>query len=210
MSIETVSPSESLEQGVDFKRNTSNEISETILGDGLSETPSSGTDVSSEVKGDSPIGDSVENKEITRHLPNTNGAWEAGRGESMWLPDRDYVPMKSNPEGKQWGTILDSYEIKGISFRESEPVFTDISKGTVEISDFSDERYGIGGNFDQADEKLAQERNCSKEEVREWRQVNGYTWHEGGDCRTMDKVPSIVHGNIPHSGGISVFKNGII
>ena len=67
--------------------------------------------------------------------------------------------------------------------------------------------YGAGGNFDQADEKLAQQRGCTKEEVRQWRAENNYTWHERSDCKTMDKVPREVHGNVAHSGGISKMRN---
>lgn len=68
-------------------------------------------------------------------------------------------------------------------------------------------RYGAGGNFDQAFEKLAQERGCSKEEVIEWCKENNYTWHERSDCKTMEKVPREIHGNVPHSGGISKMRN---
>lgn len=55
--------------------------------------------------------------------------------------------------------------------------------------------------FDQADEKLADQRGCTPEEVAKWREENKYTWHECKDCKTMQKVPTEVHGNISHSGG---------
>ena len=51
------------------------------------------------------------------------------------------------------------------------------------------------------------ERGCTKEEVRQWRAENNYTWHERSDCKTMDKVPREVHGNVAHSGGISKMRN---
>ena len=102
---------------------------------------------------------------------------------------------------------MDEYEIDGIPFNDGEPDFSEVSKGTVEIDEFSDARYGAGGNFDQADEKLAQQRGCTKEEVRQWRAENNYTWHERSDCKTMDKVPREVHGNVAHSGGISKMRN---
>jgi hypothetical protein len=82
-----------------------------------------------------------------------------------------------------------------------------VSKGDVEIDNFTTERYGSGGNFDQADKKLAEQRGCTAEEVRQWRIDNNYTWHEMQDCKTMQKVPREVHGNIPHDGGISKLKN---
>ena len=67
-------------------------------------------------------------------------------------------------------------------------------------------RLARGANFDQADEALASQRGCAPEEVAQWRKENHYTWHECNDCKTIQKVPSEVHGNIPHSGGISVYK----
>ena len=48
----------------------------------------------------------------------------------------------------------------------------------------------------------------SPEDVAKWRKENGYTWHECKDMKTMQKVPSEVHNNIPHSGGISEAKKG--
>jgi len=37
--------------------------------------------------------------------------------------------------------------------------------------------------------------------------LSEHTWHERSDCKTMDKVPTEVHGNIRHSGGISEVKS---
>lgn len=53
---------------------------------------------------------------------------------------------------------------------------------------------------------MAKQRGCSSGEVTKWRKENGYTWHEYKDMKTMQKVPSIVHNKISHSGGISVIK----
>lgn len=141
-------------------------------------------------------------------IPRSGGTWEGEPGNSTWKPDRDVKPKNrnySNVEGKDWGTILDENGIDGIPFKDGEPDFSEVSKGTVEI-DFTNERYGAGGNFDQADEKLAQQRGCTKQEVQQWRIDHNYTWHERGDCKTMDKVPREVHSNVAHSGGISKIK----
>jgi hypothetical protein len=43
-------------------------------------------------------------------------------------------------------------------------------------------------------------------EVKKWKEENGYVWHECCDG-AMQKLPHEVHANIPHSGGISVYKN---
>lgn len=143
-------------------------------------------------------------------IPRNGGKWSGEPGNSTWKPDPEITPSNrnySNTEGKTWGEILDKYGIEGIHFNNGEPNFSEISKATVKIDDFSDARYGAGGNFDQADKKIAQQIGCTKEEVRQWRIENNYTWHERSDCKTMDKIPREIHGNIAHSGGISKMRN---
>ena len=149
--------------------------------------------------------EAADNSELAKNCPRENGKWEGERGDSKWKPDPDYVPQKANPEGKPWRDILDKHDTDGITFKDGEPDFSDISKGTVEIEDFSDNR---SDNFDKADIALAEQRGCSPEEVAEWRKENGYTWHECKDMKTIQKVPCEVHNNIPHSGGISEAKKG--
>jgi len=153
---------------------------------------------------DKPLGAIRENIKNCP-LEGSNGQWNGERGDSTWYPDRDSMPGKCNPENKTWGEILDKYRIDGITFKDGEPDFSEISKGTVEIEPFSTERTD---NFDKADIELAKQKGCTPEEVAKWRKENGYTWHECKDMRTMQKVPSEVHSNIPHSGGISEAKKG--
>ena len=141
-------------------------------------------------------------------IEGNGGHWEGERGNSKWFPNRDEIPKNplTNPDGLTWGQILDKYGIDGIEFKNGEPDFSPVAKGTVEMDHFTDNRYGKGGNFDQACERLAEQRGCTKEEVKAWMKENKYTWHERSDCKTMDKVPTEIHGNIRHSGGISEAK----
>lgn len=138
-----------------------------------------------------------------RRLPVNNGIWEGEKGNSKWIPDDDYHPKLANPENKSWSDIKAEYDIEGIEYKGGEPDFECVSKGEVKIDEFTEQRYK---NFTQADIKEAEKRGCSPSEVREWRQENNYTWHELDDCSSMQKVPSIVHNNMPHSGGISEIK----
>ncbi len=138
-----------------------------------------------------------------KHCPLENGEWSGERGNSTWIPDPDYIPQKGNPDGKTWQEILEKYGIEGIEFKDGEPDFSEISKGDVKIEPFSENR---SDNFDKADIELAKQKGCTPEEVAKWRKENGYTWHECKDMETMQKVPSEVHNNIPHSGGISEKK----
>lgn len=142
-----------------------------------------------------------------RNLPRRGGEWADKPGESEWKPDPDVVPADrngTNPEHKTWREIMEKYDFKSISFQDNAADFAEVSKGEVEISDFTDER---DSNFDQADEDLSKQWGCTPEDVAQWRKENRYTWHECLDCKTMQLVPAEVHGNIPHSGGISEYKS---
>lgn len=140
-----------------------------------------------------------------KNCPKENGKWDGERGNSKWVPDSDYVPQKKNPEQKTWKEILDKYGIDGIVYKDGEPDFSEISKGDVEIEAFSANR---DDNFDKADIELAKQKGCKPKDVEKWRKENGYTWHECKDMKTMQKVPSIVHNNVSHRGGISEAKGG--
>lgn len=142
-----------------------------------------------------------------RNLPQTGGEWTGERGKSEWKPDPDVIPSDrhgTNPEHKTWREIMEKYDFKSILFQDGAPDFEEVSKGKVEIADFTDDR---GSNFDQADEKMAKQWGCTPEDVAQWRKENRYTWHECIDCKTMQLVPTEVHGNIPHSGGIQEYKS---
>ena len=156
---------------------------------------------------------SVEN--VHDLIPRNGGRWEGKPGDSEWKPGRDEVPPKYNPEGKTWGEILDEYGIDSIEFKDGEPDFSKISRGTVEIEGFSDQREGPDGNYAKADQKLADQWNIegkdgrtdwTAKDVEAYRKDNNLTWHERSDMKTMDLVPTIVHSNIPHSGGVSEVK----
>ena len=154
----------------------------------------------------SPIDITQLGDDLCCRLPRS-GSWEGEKGDSKWYPNKEDVPLSANIEGRKWEDILKDYGIDGIPFEDGEPDFSEVSKGTVEINDFSTDRFGAGGNFDQADQKLAEQRGCSVEEVKQWRSEHNYTWHEKQDCKTMQKVPREIHHNVPHIGGISILKN---
>jgi hypothetical protein len=144
-------------------------------------------------------------------FPNTNGQWDGEKGNSTWMPDGDYVPKKPSGNEKTWEEILAPYEEDGVEFKDGEPDFTPFSEASVEIKDFGLER---DDNFAQADEALAEEwskeqkdgKNWTPEDIEKYRKENKLSWHERSDQKTMDLVPQEIHGNIPHSGGISEAK----
>jgi len=146
-----------------------------------------------------------------KNIPQSNGSWSGEVGNSTWKPDRDTIPKQPYGNEKTWGEILDEYNIDGIEFKNGEPDFTPISEGTVTIDDFSIQR---DENFYQADENLAKvwnkenrdDKNWTPSDIKQYRKENKLTWHERSDMKSMDLVSQEVHGNIPHSGGISKAK----
>lgn len=149
--------------------------------------------------------------EVEKILPQSCGEWSGEAGDSTWKPDSQEIPKKPPENEKTWGEILEPYNTDGVEFRDGEPDFSPFAEASVEIDDFSDNR---NANFTQADEKCAEQwsaenkdnRQWSAEDVREYRRDNSLSWHERSDMQTLDLVPQEVHGNIPHSGGISVYK----
>ena len=137
-------------------------------------------------------------------IDGNGGTWTGERGDSEWKPDDNEIPTRYNPDGLSWKEIKEKYGFETIPFNDGEPDFSEVPKGEVKIDDFSSSRTK---NFSQADEKLAEQRGCTPEEVKKWREENKYTWHECSDCNTMQKVPSEVHGNVSHTGGISETKS---
>ncbi len=163
------------------------------------------SELTTEEKVNSIIGSMTEESDI-KFIPKSDGHWDGEKGNSKWIPDDEKVPRKSNPEEKKWADVKKDFGLDGIAFKEGDPDFSLLARGEAHIDDFSDNR---DSNFKQADEYEALKRGCQPEEVKEWRKDHGYTWHERKDCETMDKVPSIVHNNIFHAGGISEKKKEI-
>lgn len=146
------------------------------------------------------------------HLPRNNGEWSGVPGNSDWKPDGDYVPQSKNPDGKPWSEILERYDIDSIPFNDGYPDFSDIAEETIEIEDFTENR---DLNFTQADRATAEKWNeegkdgrtdWKASEVKLYRKENDLTWHECEDTKTLQLVPSELHNNVPHSGGISEKK----
>ena len=152
------------------------------------------------------------------NCPRENGQWEGGeenRGETKWMPERDYIPPDNgkgnNPEGKSMGEIMDSYGIDGVRYENGEPDFSEVRYGEpVEIDDFTDNRRS---NFIQADRAYSERHNMedqnepmTPDDVRNYRDENGLTWHEQRNCATMELVPREIHGNFSHRGGVSEYR----
>ncbi|VEJ08715.1 HNH endonuclease [Actinobacillus delphinicola] len=153
-------------------------------------------------------------------LPKNGGEWTGEPGNSEWKPDPDYVPPskspnverpRNNPDNLSWSDILDKHGMDSVPFKDGYPDLSQVAKESIQIDDFGIAR---DENFDQADEKTAKKwdeekkdgKTWTADDVAKWRKENNYTWHECEDCCTLQLVPTEIHNNIPHSGGISLKK----
>lgn len=162
-------------------------------------------------------------------IPKNEGDWDGKEGNSKWVPQKTATPKKPKNQKKTWNKInkevtkkirehmrnhvkdgkpteseINNYVFDGVTYNNNEPDFSPISFGTVTLQNMytSDRRV----NYALADDAYARETGRDPLEVAAWMKKNKMTWHESADCQTMMKVPSIVHGNIPHNGGVNAVK----
>lgn len=139
-----------------------------------------------------------ERMKQTPREDSDRGKWTKERGESDFIPNDEEVK-----------DILGKHDKEGISYRDSIPDFSEVAMSTVEIDDMTENR---ADNFRQCDEKCPEQWNKEKRDgrtdwssrdVKEWRQENGYSWHERNDMKTCDLVPTKVNDYFGHLGGVS-------
>lgn len=132
------------------------------------------------------------------------GNWDGERGDSKFMPSYKYMRE-----------ALSEYGLNGIDYIKGEADFSPIAKESVRIDNMTSERLGIGRNFDQAYNKLAEQFNSIAKDgncnwdaraVEEYADRNELTWHEKCDCRTMELVPTKIHKYFHHSGGCAECK----
>ena len=132
------------------------------------------------------------------------GIWTGERGESPYIP--------SDQEMKD---ILDQYGLDEIVYNDAVPDFSGCSESTVEIDNMTEQRGGKGGNFEQCDQKCAEQWNTeardgktdwTARDVADWRVKNKYSWHERNDMKTCDLIPTKVNDYFGHLGGVSECK----
>lgn len=154
-----------------------------------------------------------ERLDRTPGIENPNGKWSGDRGESMFVPTVDRVRE-----------ILRNKGLEGINYKDGIPDFNPISEAKVTIQGMSQHRLSqmgengerIVGNYEKADIECAKAWNLEQrdgkddwthQDVKKWREANGYTWHEHNDMKTCSLVPTEVHKVCSHLGGVSEIKN---
>lgn len=154
-----------------------------------------------------------ERLDRTPSIENPNGKWSGDRGESMFIPTADRIRE-----------ILQSKGVEGINYKDAIPDFGPIAEAKVIIQGMSQHRYSligesgerIVGNYEKADIEGAKAWNLEQrdgkddwthQDVKNWREANGYTWHEDNDMKTCYLVPTEVNKVCSHLGGVSEIKN---
>ncbi len=132
--------------------------------------------------------------------------WLKGeRGHGHW------DPAKSGLDKDKVKKIESVTEGKPIRFEEGYPDLSDYSykakgadgsvvdaKVEIELSPTGDR----AKDFSEARKAMAEKMGQGQFE-----EPPGYTWHHREDGTTMELIPSDLHGNVPHSGGVSVAKD---
>lgn len=160
------------------------------------------------------IYNSTEEERIA-HTPLENtsrGKWNGERGNG------EFIPNKNDEKGLEVAKKLSEYGEKGITYREGIPDFSKCSIEKVEIAHMTEDRSKPGGNFEQADTKLAEQWNNSQKdgrtdwtaiEARDFRRGNKLTWHECSDMKTCMLIDREIHKFFIHTGGVSEYKKGL-
>lgn len=130
-------------------------------------------------------------------VKSNDGEWTGEVGNSTFIPNK--------LEAKE---ALAKYELSGIEYKNMEPDFSKVSEITLQIDDMTSFR---PYNFKQADQKCRDIWNSENKfgksdwtvsDVRQWRQDHKCTWHERSDMKTMDLVPTDIHSECRHFGGV--------
>jgi hypothetical protein len=135
--------------------------------------------------------------------------WVKGeRGDGLWDP-------------KQSGLNKDRVaEIEGVTggkplkFKDGYPDFSDyVHKSRAPDGSFVESKVEIGFSKHADPDKaraadFSEANKAMREKIPDWKQPEGYTWHHKEDGTTMELVSTELHGNVPHTGGHSIAKEG--
>ncbi|NLT47755.1 MAG: hypothetical protein GXX92_05015 [Clostridiales bacterium] len=141
---------------------------------------------------------------LTQASYNKGGHWSGDIGESDFILD--------NPIDLPNGT-----KIIKITYKNAVPDFSPIQEAHVKIPRMTEHRNtinGIKGNFEQADEALAEiwtsvkynGRPWTASDVKTYRSDNLLSWHEMSNMESMQLVPREIHATFKHYGGVAECK----
>ena len=175
-----------------------------VIKDDSSKSAVDKTKVNSEVQKNDYPSTYKDRLDQTPRDDGERGVWTNERGESKFIPNDEEI-----------SDILGQYGINGIEYQNAIPDFSDCSECTLEIDNMTEKRRTTGGNFEQCDQKCAEQWNTERKDgksdwtardVENWRGENGYTWHERNDMKTCDLIPTKINDYFGHLGGVGECK----
>ncbi|MBP3796639.1 MAG: HNH endonuclease [Ruminococcus sp.] len=129
------------------------------------------------------------------------GQWSGARGESDFVLKEPLV-------------LSDGTKITKITYKNAVPDFSTYAKAEVKIT-MTKDRYsikkdGIVGNFEKADQALAEHwtkikykgKSWTAREIAQYRTDNKLTWHEMNNMESIQLVPTDVNSTFGHLGGV--------
>ena len=129
------------------------------------------------------------------------GQWSGARGESDFVLKEPLV-------------LSDGTKITKITYKNAVPEFSPYAKAEVKIT-MTKDRYvikkdGIVGNFEKADQALAEHwtqikdkgKSWTAREIAQYRTDNKLTWHEMNNMESIQLVPTDVNSTFGHLGGV--------
>lgn len=139
------------------------------------------------------------------------GHWSGERGKSDYIYDKAKTIKIGN----------ETYEIKPgtkVTYKNGVPDFSPYAKAEVKI-EMTKDRYsikkdGVVGNFEKADQALAEQwtkikfegKSWTAREIEQYRSANKLTWHEMNNMESVQLVPNEVNGGFGHLGGVGECK----
>lgn len=166
----------------------------------------------------------ASNKQRNRHAPSDKRVlWQNGQRGNGNCKIKDTALVKFHGKstnsdivmsGKEFNARMrEKYGTDIVKYRNFEPDFKpfehtfemngETCDGHVTIEKMSVNR---GDNYKYAEETLAEQLQCSRQDIQEYMKKNNLTWHECADRHTIRAVPTEINSVYTHSGGVSEEK----
>jgi RHS repeat-associated protein len=123
-------------------------------------------------------------------LPRSDGYWDGEPGNSNWFSNKSEVKNITGGEG--------------VPFKDGHADFSKWSQGNFEFDNLT----GHDTDFDLVHGRLKEDFGLkSKAEAKRLMRRLGVTAHHHQDMKTIQLIPTDLHGNVPHEGGASKLRN---
>ncbi len=172
---------------------TGGEVEELVQAERVLQETKTAEEIAEAEKIKEPPKPPVKKTNPKTRLPRSNGEWKNGTpGNGDWY--------SNNPKVK---AITGD---KPVRFTDGRPDFSPWSKGEIEFE--PGELDGTDADFDKVYDVIKEQKGLSSRAAAErYLREQGLTPHHLDD-KTIQLIPSDLHGNVPHIGGASDLRGG--